>query len=474
MLRINFILIVLVSAVFVSVALAQERKADAGVIEQLNDRVLALQQQILELQERHDAEIAALKEQINELAAGAGKEKEKDDIASLRELAKAASSEAGGPQESAEEVTYESGGLGLQALNPEISVTGDFIFSSRQDSTSDESSDFNFRTLGIHVESWLDPYTRFKAAIPVTEDEAKLGEGYITLYGITDNVNLTLGKFRQQFGVVNRWHKHALDQVDFPLALRQVFGPGGLNQSGVSIDWMMPPAGRASQQLTFQVTDGSNDRLFGENSHNRPSLLLHYKNYRDLSKDTYLEYGLSGLVGWNDEWTIDEDITDDYTTTQDSRKMTTVLGADLSVLWEPTEKMRYRNIEWRSEAYLLDKRLLAPDGSGADNINAWGLYSYLQSKISRTVDIGIRADYFRPDSKDYANISDSLSLSPLAVTGDNPYMWQIGPYITWWQSPFVKFRVEYNHAEGHGIDVPRDVIWLQAVFAAGPHKHERY
>jgi len=461
------ILILSVPMVFCGITQAQAREDNDNSIELLNKRILHLQRQILDMQQKHDTEIAALREQINELAVGAGKEKEKEDIASLRELAKAAATEATAPEEPAEDITYRSGGLGLQALNPEISFAGDFLFSTRQDSTSDQSSNFDFRVLDIHVESWLDPYTRFKAAIPVTEDEAKLGEGYITLYDITNNVNLTLGKFRQQFGVVNRWHKHALDQVDFPLALRQIFGPGGLNQSGVSIDWMMPPVGQASQQLTFQVTNGSNDRLFGGNSHNRPSVLAHYKNYRDLSKDTYLEYGLSGLVGWNDEWSANG-------STQDSRKMTTVLGADLSVLWEPTDQMRYRNIEWRSEAYLLDKRLLAPDGSGADNINAWGLYSYLQSKISRTVDIGIRADYFRPDSKDYANISDSLSLSPLAVTGDNPYMWQIGPYITWWQSPFVKFRVEYNHAEGYGIDVPRDVIWLQAVFAAGPHKHERY
>jgi hypothetical protein len=463
MLRINFILIVLVSAVFVNSTLAQERKADAGAIEQLNERIIDLQQQILDIQKRHDVEIAALKEQINELAAGAGKQKEKEDITSLRELAKAAASEAAEPQKPAEEVTYESGGLGLQALNPEISVTGDFLFSLQQDSSTDETSDFNFRNLGLHLESWLDPYTRFKAALEFHEDEVEFGEGYATLYGIADDINLTFGKFRQQFGVVNRWHKHGLDQVDFPLALRQIFGNGGLNQSGVSIDWIMPPAGDVSQELTFQVTDGSNSRLFGENTHNRPSLLAHYKNYRDLSKDTYLEYGLSGLVGFNDEWTVSS-------ATQDSRKMTTVLGVDLSLLWEPTEKMRYRNIEWRSEAYLLDKRLLAPDGSGADNINAWGLYSYLQSKISRTVDIGIRADYFRPDSKGYAD----SSMSPLAVTGDNPYMWQIGPYITWWQSPFVKFRVEYNHAEGNGVDVPRDVIWLQAIFAAGPHKHERY
>jgi len=450
--------------IFSGFAMASEKGDNSDGIELLNKRILHLQQQILEMQQKHDAEIAALKEQIDELAAKADEKKEKEDITSLRELAKAAATEAAESEEPADEITYRSGALGLQALNPEISVTGDFLFSSRQDSTSDQTSDFNFRTLGIHIESWLDPYTRFKAAIPVTENGASLGEGYITLYNLADDINLTFGKFRQQFGVVNRWHKHALDQVDFPLALRQIFGPGGLNQSGVSIDWIMEPAGDVSQELTFQVTDGSNSRLFGDNSRNRPSLLAHYKNYRDLSKDTYLEYGLSGLIGWNDEWTMAD------TSTRDSRKMTTVLGADLSVLWEPTDQMRYRNVEWRSEAYLLDKRLLAPDGSGADNINAWGLYSYLQSKISRTVDIGIRADYFRPDSKGHAD----SSLSPLAVTGDNPYIWQIGPYITWWQSPFVKFRVEYNHAEGSGIDVPRDVIWLQAVFAAGPHKHERY
>jgi len=267
--------------------------------------------------------------------------------------------------------------------------------------------------------------------------------------------------------VVNRWHKHGLDQVDFPLALRKIFGEGGLNQSGLSMDWLMPPAGNASQQLTFQVTDGSNNRVFGENNRNRPSLLAHYKNYRDLSKDTYLEWGLSGLIGSNDEWDISSG------TEQNSSKSTTVVGADLSVLWEPTEKMRYRNVQWRSEVYLLDKRLLAPDGSGADTLNAWGLYSYVQSKVSRTMDIGIRGDFFVPDTKGYAAIP-GYSLSPLAVTTKNPYLWQLGPYVTWWQSPFVKFRVEYDHSDGKGIDNPEDIVWLQLIFSAGPHKHERY
>jgi len=450
---------------FANVSVAQEKDRD---IEQLNARMLELQQQIIEMQKRHDAEIKALKAQIEELAEAAGKQKAEEEFESLRQLAKAKAMEEAVPEEEPKETIFESGALSLQALNPEISVTGDFLFSTMQDTTSTKSSDFEFRTLGIHIESWLDPYTRFKAAIPVTEDDTTLGEGYVTLYNLSDDWNLTFGKFRQQFGVVNRWHKHGLDQVDFPLALRQIFGNGGLNQSGVSLDWLMPPAGEASQQFTFQITDGSNDRLFGENSRNRPSILAHYKNYRDFSKDTYLEWGLTGLVGWNDEWDISGG------TKQNSSQETFVLGADLSVLWEPTEKMRYRNVEWRSEAYWLNKKLLAPDGSGADAINAWGLYSYLQSKISRTVDIGIRGDFFVPDTKSYADISDSLSLSPLAVTGDNPYLWQISPYITWWQSPFVKFRAEYDYSNGKGIENPEHVIWLQAIFSAGPHKHERY
>ena len=463
--RMFIILIFSVPMLLANPATAQDELSDT---EQTNAKISELEQQIIEMQKKHDDEIDELRQQMDELAAQASKQRTKDELIALRELAKAKAAEDVGTEEELEETTFRSGGLGLQALNPEISVTGDFLFSSRQDTTSDESSDFDFRTLGIHLESWLDPSTRFKAAIPVTESGSELGEGYMTLYDVADDLNLTFGKFRQQFGVVNRWHKHGLDQVDFPLALRQIFGNGGLNQAGLSLDWLMPPAGVASQQLTFQVTDGSNSRLFGDNTRNRPSLLAHYKNYRDLSKDTYLECGLSGIVGWNDEWDIQGG------TRQNSSEMTTVLGADMSVLWEPAERMRYRNVEWRSEAYWLNKELLAPDGLGSDTINAWGLYSYLQTKISRTIDIGIRGDFYIPDTKSYANLSSSLSLSPLAVTGDDPHLWQIGPYITWWQSPFVKFRAEYDYSDGKGIENPEHIIWLQAIFAAGPHKHERY
>jgi hypothetical protein len=466
----KIILVIIFSAVTIlgGIPVAQGKGRSPGNIEDPNDSVREIRRQMIEMQKKHDAEIDALKEQIDKIVAGNKELQSKSQIESLRELARAEALKETAAEKKPEEKVFKSGSLGLQALNPEISVTGDFLFSSGKDRTNEHNNDFNFRNLGVHTEAWLDPYTHFKGALEFHEDETELGEAYVTLYNIRDDLNLTLGKFRQQFGFVNRWHKHGLDQVDFPLALRKIFGEGGLNQSGLSLDWLMPPVGNATQQLTFQLTDGSNDRLFGQNRRNRPSFLAHYKNYRDISKDTYLEWGLTGLMGWNNRWELAGD------TEQSDSMITTALGADLSVLWEPTEKMRYRNVEWHSEVYMLNKRLLAPDNSGTDNINAWGLYSYLQSKLSQTIEMGVRGDYYVPDTKSYAEISDSLSLSPLAVTSDSPHICQVGPYITWWQSPFVKFRIEYDYGNGKGIDSPEHLVWLQCVFAAGPHKHERY
>ena len=193
-------------------------------------------------------------------------------------------------------------------------------------------TDFIFRTLGIHFESYLDPYSRFKAAVPINEEGAELGDAYYTRFGIVEGVNITFGKFRQQFGVVNRWHKHGLDQVDFPMPLRRIFGEGGLNQIGASLDWTLPSLGESAQELTFQLTNTKNTRLYGEDSLGNPCLLLHYKNYRDLSESTYAELGFSGLFGWNDEWDVSR--SGSIVTVHDALG-TEVFGADFTLTWEP-------------------------------------------------------------------------------------------------------------------------------------------
>ncbi len=393
---------------------------------------------------------------------------EAEEIDKLRRAAKEEAQKEDKAGDDQEDRVFESGGLGLQKLNPEISVTGDMLGTYASEEELDVAWDTEFRGLGIHLEAYLDPYSRFKAAVPISTEGAELGEAYFTRYGLVGNTNVTFGKFRQQFGIVNRWHKHGLDWFDFPLALRSIFGPGGLNQIGLSFE-AGASTGRISHELTAQVTDGDNPFMFGANSKNRPNVLANYKAYQDLSPSTYLEIGLTGLVGWNDSWPV-EDPSEALSDTRTAW----VYGADLNLLWEPTGRMRYRNVQWRSEAYFADKEILAPDGSGPDCVNAWGLYSLLQAKVSRTIEMGVRYDYFHPDFKDYASLNNILPLQPLAYATDEADRHLAGGWVTWWQSPFVKFRAGYTYETTEVEEGDSHSVTLQVVFAAGPHKHERY
>ena len=172
------ILIILIFSGFAfpgDIPVAQGKDVSPGNIEDPNDSIRELRRQIVEMQKKHDAEINDLKKRMDKITSGSGRSQSKNQIESLRELAKAEASKEPTAEKKSEERIFKSGSLGLQALNPEISVTGDFLFWSGKDRTSEPSNDFNFRNLGIHTEAWLDPYTHFKGALEFHEDDTELG-----------------------------------------------------------------------------------------------------------------------------------------------------------------------------------------------------------------------------------------------------------------------------------------------------------
>jgi hypothetical protein len=455
-----------------NISFAQNKVTEEDELTELRRQILELKQQMNEIKGVHESQINALEERIKELGERPEADEQagaEDEMARLRALAESAAGEKK-EQKTPEETVYKFGGLSLQQLNPEISASGDFVTHYRHQRQTRERTDAEIRGLELNFQSYLDPFSRMKATTHISDEGVDVEEVYFTRFSMFENANLDVGRFRQQFGVVNRWHEDALDQIQYPLALRRIFGDEGLNQTGASIEWTLPKWDRAYQGLTLQVTNTENDRLFGQDALGNPSLLFHYKNYRDLSRDTYLEFGLSGLFGWNDEWSV---LKGGALVDEHDALGTQVFGADVSLLWEPADRALYRNVEWRSEVYVLNRDILAPDDSGRDDLDAWGAYSYLQSKVARNVDMGVRYDYYEPDSKGYAGTAGA-SLIPLVYTAKDAYRWQICPYITWWQSEWVKFRCEYDYADGRGMERPEHLVAFQAIFAAGPHKHERY
>jgi hypothetical protein len=339
-----------------------------------------------------------------------------------------------------------------------------------------DRSGMPLREVSITAQHVLDPYSMFKGAInftPWPDPEVDVEEFYITWFGIVPSLSFTIGRFRHNFGILNRWHEHDLDQVNYPLAMNLVLGTDGLNQTGVSIKWFLPPLWAHANELTLEITDGENATLFAGKFMTVPTAMLHLKNYYDLSESTYLELGLTGMFGFNNQrgypyphppYPPGEGPTE---LKDDDWRKTIAAGADLTIYWSPLKQAKYHSFTWRSEFYYVNKEM--PAGSPEDVQHSWGFYSYIDYQLSTRFFCGVRYDLAKPTVRD----NDDLA-------------WDVVPYITFWQSEFVYVRLEYSHGEEIPYFEPDGTLYgtlarrvdnrvlLQIDFAAGPHKHEKY
>jgi hypothetical protein len=405
---------------------------------------LFLSSLLLYAQESDSTKIKQLEERIKKLEEIT----EKDE---LEKLLKEAETIANKKEEKKEIKEFKSGQRSLQAINPEISVLGDMYgqyIANENGFNEDLSSGAFFRVMETSFQSNLDPFSLAKFIVELSPAGIEFAEGYMTWTKIFPQIGLTAGKFRQQFGVLNRWHVHSLDQFDFPLAITTILGEEGINQIGLSFDWIMPSIISDANTLTLQITNGQNEQLFSGDMFSLPAGLLHLKNYWDLTRDTYFELGLTGMLGQNNQRGYDEE---GNLILEDSR-LTALGGLDLTVFWEPLNQARYHSFIWRTELYYVNKELVN------DRIKAFGGYSYVEYKLDLQWQIGTRFDYTQP----------------FETNNSSKYTWQIVPYITWWQSNWVRFRLQYNFLNGTEIPTVQNTIRLQIVFAAGPHKHDRY
>ncbi len=401
-----------------------------------------------------DTSLLNLKKKINSLEKRLHTLEEKEQQAELQRILQEAQAAAETkPATEKKMKVFRGGQRALQAINPEISVTGDFlshyIFNAPHH-YGDERSGSNFRVLGLHFRSDLDPFSYTKIAVEIHPEGAELGEAYAVWSGEIPGLSFTVGKFRQQFGVLNRWHAHSLDQTFFPLAIQELFGPEGLNQTGFSVDWTMPRILPVTQYLTFQLTNGQNNRLFSGDFYSVPALLGHLKNYYDLTTNAYMELGLTGMVGENHVKNAD---FPDLNADSAPAHRTLVGGMDFTYFWEPVNRAHYKNFLWRSKLYYVKKEL--PEQK---ELTALGGYSYIQRKVGERWEIGVRGDWTQP----------------FALNNSGKSIYQIVPYVTWWQSHWVRMRLEFQHRNGTDFTKAQNRAWLQITWAAGPHKHERY
>jgi len=388
----------------------------------------SLARQIRMLQARLDSVVAVLKGLRAQRVTAAPKDTTAgDDLAALRAAAAAA---AGGGSQQADTTTptqFVGRERNQAQLNPEISVTGDVrAYATRPGVQRDN---FDPREFEVGFQSALDPYSHTKIFISLENGNVSVEEGYAYWTGLPGHIRFDIGKFRQQFGELNRWHLHAVPETEYPLAIRTYLGDDGLGGAGISLYHAF--GGFGTHEVTAQVTRSESDaELFG--AARRPSYLAHLLNFWQLNGSTYMQLGGTVLYGSD----------------PDSALKTAVGGIDFRLTWRPPARALYREWTVRGELLALRKRYA---GVGATRLGGYLSTTY---KLNQRYIAGVAYNY----------VEDPITG---LITR------QVIPSLTLWESEWVFLRAQYQWQKLATLS-PTHQLAFQAVWAIGPHKHETY
>jgi len=400
------------------------------------------EEKLIELLKDQNVKIEELEKLIHDLKAKIEKAEQEDEMQKLLEEAQKLASQKKETKATLDR-KFHSGLRQQSALNPNISLSGDYYFAygtSESDYNrlpSEESwgtGQMFLREMELGMQSALDPFSRAKVFISFGREGVSLEEGYMQWLNLPLNMNLKMGEFKTQFGKLNRYHDHALPQFERPLVLTNFFGLTSLKGFGVSANFLLPSMTADVNELDLEVVTGGVDHSFTSEGKHNLIYVTHFKNYYDINRSTYFEFGFSGATGHND---------------QEEMYRSFIGGLDLTLRWAPPDRAKYRGIEWRTE-FLYSRR------NALDNhINAWGFFSSIQCRLNARWLMSARLDYSQlPWDSDLEEKGGAICFD-------------------FWQSEFVFVRFQYTYIN-RNFDENDSRFIFQTNWAMGPHKHEAY
>ncbi|HEY1263793.1 MAG TPA: hypothetical protein VGF06_09730 [Terriglobales bacterium] len=332
-----------------------------------------------------------------------------------------------------------AGGSAGKALNPDISVIGDFIGSAGANSGPVFAPMQPFPALQMHeseigLQAIIDPYARGDFFVSFGEEGVDLEEGYITFTALPAGFVVKGGKMRSAFGKVNTMHNHVLPWIDRPLVTTNlVGGEDGIDDAGLSVERIIPAPGGLFLEATGQVFRGDSgddsNPLFRSSQHSDVSTVAHLRGYKDLTESTNLDLGLSYARGHNE-------LGSDF--------LTNLYGVDATLRWKPLRRSIYHSFVGRGEFIWSQRQELPLEQK------SFGFYTSGDYQLGRRWFVGGRYDY-----------SDRPRNASLTDKG--------GAFVlTYWPSEFSQVRGEYRHtsyAEGREANE----VLMQLIFSLGAH-----
>ncbi len=219
--------------------------------------------------------------------------------------------------------------------------------------------------------------------------------------------------------------------VSFGLCALECPGVSALFEEGDVADVDLDGASVRNRRTGKELTGAS---LPGDLGVDSPAVNAHLLWNTDVGQNWNLELGASYL--WAKR-------------SADNATDVNLFGLDATVIHrDPTGRFNNQLVQ----AELIYGDVSKIDSPGKDR--AWGGYLLAQQQLNRDWYTGIRLDYTEnPDD-------------------DSRHAWAVTPYVSWYWSEFLRFRVMYQHKDG---DVPaEDILYFQATWIFGAHPPHPY
>jgi hypothetical protein len=322
-----------------------------------------------------------------------------------------------------------AGGSAAKALNPDISMIGDFISVAGHNPVQPSPS-LEMHESELGVQAIIDPYARGDFFLTFGEQGVGLEEGYITFTALPAGFVARVGKMRSAFGKVNTLHNHVLPWVDRPLVTNSlVGGEDGIDDAGLSIQRILPAPKGIFLEATGQLFRGDAADVFQASNKADVSAVAHLRGYRDITESTNLDLGASYARGHND---------------LGSNFLTQLYGVDATLRWKPLRRSIYHSFIARSE-FIWSQRQQLPFEQ-----RAFGYYASGDYQLGRRWFVGGRYDH--SDRSRFANETDKGG----------------SVVLTYWPSEFSQVRGQYCFTRYAG-NIDTHELLMQVQFSLGAH-----
>jgi hypothetical protein len=336
---------------------------------------------------------------------------------------------------------YGGASSAAKALNPDVSVIGDFIGAAGNGTVPPLATQQPFPSLQMHeseigLQAIIDPYARGDFFMSFGETGVNLEEGYITFTALPAGFVAKVGKMRSVFGKVNMMHNHVLPWVDRPLvSTNLVGGEDGIDDAGFSLERILPAPKGIFLEATGQVFRGDSADVFKEETRSDVSTVDHLRGYKDITESTNLDLGLSYARGHNDATQLNG---------TPGNFITQLYGIDATLRWKPLRRSIYHSFVGRSEVIWSQREELPREQ------RAFGFYTSADYQFGRRWFGGARFDY--SDRSRYDNLTDK----GVAAT------------VTYWPSEFSQLRGEYRFTH-YAENRDAHEVFMQLIFSLGAH-----